>query len=45
LRNHFGLTIMRERASKIGGRIEVANLPERGFRVRLTFPVMALRGH
>jgi two-component system, NarL family, nitrate/nitrite sensor histidine kinase NarX len=44
LRNHFGLTIMRERASKIGGRIEVANLPERGFRVRLTFPVMALRG-
>ncbi len=45
LRNHFGLTIMRERAGKIGGRIEVANLPERGFRVRLTFPVMALRGH
>jgi two-component system, NarL family, nitrate/nitrite sensor histidine kinase NarX len=44
LRNHFGLTIMRERASKIGGRIEVANLPERGFRVRLTFPAMALRG-
>jgi two-component system nitrate/nitrite sensor histidine kinase NarX len=45
LRNHFGLTIMRERAAKIGGRIEVANRPERGFRVRLTFPAMALRGH
>jgi two-component system nitrate/nitrite sensor histidine kinase NarX len=43
LRDHFGVTIMRERAHKIGGRIEVANLPERGFRVRLTFPVMAVR--
>jgi len=41
LRDHFGLSIMRERARKIGGRVEVANLPERGFRVRLTFPVMA----
>ena len=36
--HHFGLTIMRERAQKIGGRLEVANLPEGGFRVRLTFP-------
>lgn len=43
LRDHFGLTIMRERARKIGGRIEVANLPQRGFRVRLAFPVMPLR--
>lgn len=43
LRDHFGLTIMRERAHKIGGRIEVANLPHGGFRVRLTFPVMAMR--
>lgn len=43
LRDHFGLTIMRERARKIGGRIEVANLPQGGFRVRLTFPAMALR--
>lgn len=43
LRDHFGLSIMRERASKIGGRIEVANLPGGGFRVRLTFPAMALR--
>ena len=41
LRDHFGLSIMRERAHKIGGRIEVANLPQGGFRVRLTFPVLA----
>ncbi|WIM06540.1 MAG: histidine kinase [Candidatus Nitricoxidivorans perseverans] len=43
LRDHFGLSIMRERARKIGGRVEVANLPEGGFRVRLTFPVLAAR--
>lgn len=43
LRDHFGLAIMRERAAKIGGRIEAANLPERGFRVRLVFPAMPLR--
>jgi two-component system, NarL family, nitrate/nitrite sensor histidine kinase NarX len=43
LRDHFGLAIMRERAHKIGGRVEVANLPQGGFRVRLTFPVMAIR--
>ena len=38
LRDHFGLTIMRERAQKIGGRLEVVNLPLGGFRVRLSFP-------
>jgi two-component system nitrate/nitrite sensor histidine kinase NarX len=38
LKAHFGLTIMRERAQKIGGRLEVANLPQGGFRVRLSFP-------
>jgi two-component system nitrate/nitrite sensor histidine kinase NarX len=43
LRDHFGLTIMRERARKIGGRVEVTNLPKGGFRVRLTFPVVAGR--
>jgi two-component system nitrate/nitrite sensor histidine kinase NarX len=43
LRDHFGLSIMRERARKIGGRVEVANLPAGGFRVRVTFPVMAVR--
>jgi len=37
LRDHFGLTIMRERAQKIGGRLEVVNLPQGGFRVRLSF--------
>jgi signal transduction histidine kinase len=29
---------MRERAQKIGGRLEVVNLPQGGFRVRLSFP-------
>jgi two-component system nitrate/nitrite sensor histidine kinase NarX len=43
LRDHFGLSIMRERARKIGGRVEVANLPQGGFRVRLMFPAMAIR--
>ena len=38
LRDHFGLTIMRERAQKIGGRLEVVNSPRGGFRVRLSFP-------
>jgi two-component system, NarL family, nitrate/nitrite sensor histidine kinase NarX len=40
--NHFGLSIMRERARLIGGRVDVDNLPTGGFRVRLTFPVMSL---
>jgi two-component system nitrate/nitrite sensor histidine kinase NarX len=44
LRDHFGLSIMRERARKIGGRIEVANLPEGGFRVRMIFPAIAGSG-
>ncbi len=43
LRDHFGLSIMRERAHKIGGRVEVANLPRGGFRVRLMFPAMPVR--
>ena len=38
LRSHFGLSIMRERARKIGGKLEVSNLPAGGFRVRLSFP-------
>lgn len=41
LRDHFGLSIMRERARLIGGRVEVANLPAGGFRVRLTFPAIS----
>ncbi|WP_131111417.1 GAF domain-containing sensor histidine kinase [Sulfuricystis thermophila] len=45
LRDHFGLSIMRERARLIGGRVEVANLPEGGFRVRLTFPAIGPNNH
>jgi len=41
LRDHFGLSIMRDRARLIGGHVEVANLPAGGFRVRLTFPAIA----
>jgi len=40
LRDHFGLSIMRERARLIGGRVEIANLPAGGVRVRLTFPAI-----
>lgn len=40
LRDHFGLSIMRERARLIGGRVEVLNLPAGGFRVRLMFPAI-----
>ena len=32
--------VMRDRARLIGGRIEVANLPAGGFRVRLSFPAI-----
>ncbi len=39
-RDHFGLSIMRERARLVGGRVELVNLPESGFRVRLTFPAI-----
>jgi two-component system nitrate/nitrite sensor histidine kinase NarX len=37
-RDHFGLAIMRERAEKIGGHLDVARLPQGGIRVRLSFP-------
>jgi two-component system, NarL family, nitrate/nitrite sensor histidine kinase NarX len=39
VRQHLGLTIMRERAERMGGKVEVANLEEGGARVRLTIPV------
>ncbi|MDX9994159.1 MAG: histidine kinase [Rhodocyclaceae bacterium] len=45
LRDHFGLSIMRERARLIGGRVEVANLPSGGFRVRLVFPAVSPAGN
>jgi two-component system, NarL family, nitrate/nitrite sensor histidine kinase NarX len=36
-RQHFGLAIMRERAKKLGGRLEVGPRPEGGTRVELRF--------
>jgi two-component system nitrate/nitrite sensor histidine kinase NarX len=38
LRHHLGVNIMRERAQRLAGRIEIANLPGRGARLRLVFP-------
>jgi two-component system nitrate/nitrite sensor histidine kinase NarX len=38
LRQHLGLSIMRERAQRLGGRIQIANLAQGGARVRLVFP-------
>jgi two-component system, NarL family, nitrate/nitrite sensor histidine kinase NarX len=35
---HFGLNIMRERAQSLRGSIDIQRLPERGTRVRLSFP-------
>ncbi len=43
-RDHFGLSIMRERARLVGGRVELVNLPGGGFRVRLTFPAISPAG-
>lgn len=37
-RHQLGVNIMRERAQRLAGRIEIANLPRRGARVRLVFP-------
>jgi nitrate/nitrite-specific signal transduction histidine kinase len=34
---HYGLTIMRERAMRIGGSVEVENLKGHGTRVKLIF--------
>ncbi|GAB4174988.1 MAG: hypothetical protein OHK0026_04470 [Rhodocyclaceae bacterium] len=42
LRQHLGISIMRERAQRIGGRIELANLRQGGARMRLTVPVPSL---
>lgn len=38
LRHHLGVNIMRERAQRLAGRIEISNLPRRGARVCLTLP-------
>ena len=39
LRHHLGVSIMQERAQRLAGRIEIANLPKGGARVRLLFPM------
>ena len=41
LRHHLGVNIMRERAQRVAGRLEIANLPQGGARVRLVFPALA----
>jgi two-component system nitrate/nitrite sensor histidine kinase NarX len=38
LRHHLGVNIMRERAQRLAGRLEIASLPGRGARLRLVFP-------
>ncbi len=38
-RHHFGLKIMRARAARLGGRIEIDSAPGAGTRVRLAWPV------
>jgi two-component system nitrate/nitrite sensor histidine kinase NarX len=40
---HYGLSIMRERAERIGGRVEICSAPGRGSCVRLVFPDPAAR--
>ncbi len=38
LRHHFGISIMSERAQRLGGNIEIANRPQGGARLRLLVP-------
>lgn len=38
---HFGLSVMRERAAQVGGRLEVRSAPGRGTEVLLTVPCLA----
>jgi two-component system nitrate/nitrite sensor histidine kinase NarX len=40
LRHHFGISIMRERAQRLGGSIEISNLPQGGARLRLLVPLV-----
>lgn len=37
--SHFGLSIMRARAARLGGRLEIVSAPGGGTRVRLSWPV------
>lgn len=41
---HYGLDIMRERAERIGARLEIRSAPGRGTRVRVLLPVRAAAG-
>lgn len=41
---HFGLNIMRERAERLGGRIEIESSAVSGTRLRLSFPAATLQG-
>lgn len=43
-RNSFGLTMMRERAERFGGRLDIETLPKGGTRVRVFVPEQHLRG-
>ncbi len=36
---HYGIDIMRERAQRIGGNLEIRSVPRKGTRVRLVMPV------
>jgi len=39
---HYGIEIMRERAQRIGGNLEIRNAPRKGTRVRLVVPAPAI---
>ncbi len=41
---HYGLSIMRERAESLHGRLTIENRPQGGTRIDLSFPVMADAG-
>lgn len=40
--SHFGLSIMRARAARLGGRLEVISAPEKGTRVCLRWPIASV---
>lgn len=40
-RGHFGLSVMRARAARLGGRLDIESAPGQGTRVHLTWPVGA----
>lgn len=44
LRHHFGISIMSERAQRLGGNIEISNRPQGGARLRLLVPLHPPKG-